>query len=354
MKERLTIDSIHNGYLKGKADTKGWALCIGAGVSQPIFPDWKSLVKNLILKDPNLKDINSINEILASFSLDALIQSYSQLFKLNENEATKQLSEELYKKIQLGTTSEEWDAVCNIFTNINANRQRDNIWIEFIKVRERLFKNTSSYGLAKSIVKSFKDKVAPSAILSFNAEPLLYALVNSFQRETFIGKVKKKNDVTELMDLITISLSSKCKGRIPYYFCHGALLSYLTSKKDIRLQSTSKLVFSESSYLQIANTSFSWQSVNFLNICSSNVVIFAGVSLTDPNMRKWLSWIQSERSSLLPKDEDSTQHFWINKKPEFEDTMHWTEAAVSHLGVRVIWINEWNELEIVLNKLLGL
>ena len=34
--------------LKTTFSTTGWALCIGAGTSKPVFPDWNELVEMLI------------------------------------------------------------------------------------------------------------------------------------------------------------------------------------------------------------------------------------------------------------------------------------------------------------------
>lgn len=354
MKKSIIYPDIPDSYLKGKATTRGWSLCIGAGTSLPIFPSWEKLVINLIKKDPNLKDQNSINEILDSFSLDALIQAASNLLEVSEEEFVEILSTELYSKIKLAASKDEWNSIRKIFTSINANNTKDKDWINFINFRDRILKNTSAYGLAKSIVDSYNQNLAPSSILSFNAEPLLYSLINSFEREPFIGKVKKAKEVPEIIDLITVSISSKCKGRIPYYFCHGALLSELTSKSDVRLKSTSKLVFSESSYLQLANSNYAWQSINFLNVCSETTVIFIGVSLTDPNMRKWLTWIQNERNNDVDTSIKGTQHFWVNTKPDNEDTMRWMEASVLHLGIRIIWLNDWNETEELIRKIIGI
>ena len=354
MKKSLQFDDIYFGYLKGKASTKGWALCIGAGTSLPAFPNWLDLVKNLIKKDPNINDATTIQEIIESFSLDALIQASWHILGISEEDFTKILSEELYDKIKTQTTEKEWDSICQIFTTINANRTKDGDWINFIKVREKLFKETSSYALAKIIIDSYDNQIAPDAILSFNAEPLLYSLINSFERGPYIGKTKKPDEVKEIIDLITTSISSKCKGRIPYYFCHGALLNNLRETNDQRLNSTSKLVFLEGSYLQIANTSFSWQSINFLNVCSDSTVIFIGVSLTDPNMRKWLTWIQNERKKDIGENVESTQHFWLCRKPKNSNTIKWTEASVMHLGIRIIWLDEWSQTEEIMRKLLGL
>jgi hypothetical protein len=354
MKGSIIYPNIPEGFLKGKALTKGWSLCIGAGTSLPIFPSWEKLVINLIKKDKKLKSQSSIDEILSSFSLDALIQAASNLLDLSEDEFVELLSNELYSNIKNNITPKEWVSICKIFTSINANATKDPDWINFINVREKIFNTTSANGLARIIIDAYNQKIEPTAILSFNAEPLLYALINSYEREPFIGKVKREKEVREIIDLITVSISSKCKGRIPYYFCHGALLNQLSTKNDVRLKSTSKLVFSESNYLELANSNYAWQSINFLNTCSDSTVIFIGVSLTDPNMRKWLTWIQNERNYDIEVEAKGTQHFWINTLPKSEDTMRWMEAAVLHLGIRIIWINTWSETEDVVRKIIGI
>lgn len=354
MKKSLQVSDIHHGYIKGRALNTGWALCIGAGTSLPVFPNWKDLVINLIKKDPSRVDTKSIIEISSTFSFDALIQAATNVLGLDDESFTELLSNELYNPLRSKVSDGEWASICNIFTAITSSRIKDPHWINYIKVRERLFNKTTAYSLAKIVRESYKKNIAPIAILSFNAESLLFSLINSFEREPYLGKVKKSGELKVLTDIITVSIASKCKGRIPYYFCHGALLSKLTATKDFRLTSTSKLVFSETSYLQLANSSFSWQSNNFLNICSNYTVIFVGVSLTDPNMRKWLTWTQEERNLDIQKETDSTQHFWITKKPKYQDTMRWMEASVYHLGVRIIWINNWNETELVMKNLIGI
>ncbi len=115
--------------------------------------------------------------------------------------------------------------------------------------------------------------------------------------------------------------------------------------KISRLTPSNKLIFAEDSYLQLSNNAFSWQATNFINTCMNQRVVFVGVSLTDPNMRKWLSWIHKNRmneySELGLDVKDSTQHYWIKKLPKTLEEKLWIEAVVSHLGVRIIWINNW-------------
>jgi hypothetical protein len=130
------------------------------------------------------------------------------------------------------------------------------------------------------------------------------------------------------------------------------LLAPLSKKRSPLLTASDKLVFSESSYLNLANTNFSWQSTEFISYCLNHTIIFIGVSLTDPNMRRWLSWIQKLKetevleNNILPKEvlKQSYSHYWINKKPDNIEEIEWIEACVKHLGIKIIWLDKWEDL----------
>lgn len=54
----------------------GWSLCIGAGTSVPVLPDWFSLVEKLIAKNCIAEDIIDIDVYKRmGFSADAMIQA---------------------------------------------------------------------------------------------------------------------------------------------------------------------------------------------------------------------------------------------------------------------------------------
>ena len=70
--------------------------------------------------------------------------------------------------------------------------------------------------------------------------------------------------------------------------------------------------------------------------------------MLQPNIRRWLSWIQKNREQEIENtfgnSNFTTHHYWINKRPKNKDLIPWIEANVSHLGIRLIWINEWENL----------
>lgn len=339
----------------------GWGFCIGAGTSYPAFPSWFKLVENLIAGDKSIQNGSLVAQsLLKTFSPDALIQSVQNKLGLSDKEFAEQLTNEIYSDLKSKVTSQEWEAIKTIFESKSPHSVKDPVWRQFLKVRDNHFKTTSAFTIAKFINKTIEKSIPPDAVISFNAESLLYSLIISFERQKYIGKVKRTGEMVLHLDRVTHSISQIKRDRIKYIFCHGLLLAPLSKSKHSPLKANDKLVFSENAYLNLASTSFSWQSTEFTSYCLTKTMIFIGVSLTDPNMRRWLSWIQKLKELEVTENELMSQnnakktfsHFWINKEPDNKSEMPFIEACVQHLGIKIIWIKEWNELESTLDKMI--
>ena len=213
---------------------------------------------------------------------------------------------------------------------------------------------TTSYALANVINKTIEQGIPPKAILSFNAEPLLLVILNSILIDN--NSLNYHQCPKKIFAKVINSLTSIGPQHIPYIFCHGLL----PVKDSTHSFSTSvdKLVFLEEEYIQLSNSAFSWQAATFLNICLSQHIIFIGTSLTDANMRRWLSWVNSNRLNELRQNgvntNVSTQHYWIRTTPHDKTAVPWIEATVSHLGIRIIWIDSWDKVDTALEKILGI
>jgi hypothetical protein len=113
-------------------------------------------------------------------------------------------------------------------------------------------------------------------------------------------------------------------------------------------------VFSESEYLSMVNTSFSWASSMFLSHAVLRSMVFIGVSFTDQNLRRWLAWVEDNKRGELEQQARSKSlssprptpygHYWVNRRPKTRKEEQWIESSVEHLGVRVVCINNWNEV----------
>jgi hypothetical protein len=366
-KTGVTLPQV-GAWLRDRSQYSGWSLCIGSGVSIPVFPDWPTLVRRLIDRDPLTKVAAAVaaENLIRSFSPDALIEAARDRFKVEPEEFVHILVEELYATARSELNDAEW----KVFTNILCSRLADRNakqWLAFLPIIQKHFGGVAALPLGHLIASVIESPLAPAAILSFNAEPLLPALINAYYRERYnmnASMTPKRGQQKQILDLVTHATSGRKTGRLPYYFCHGLLPVPAPDDQGHLPPSIDKLVFAESAYLQLATSTYSWQSSVFIDVCTASPVVFLGVSLTDSNMRRWLSSIHTNRIHELEYrtgkkgkvkfSGDSAVHYWINRAPATKVERAWTESLVAHLGVRIIWIDEWSEAAHMLYRLLGI
>ena len=356
-KHGFSLDTVPP-ILINTVDKLGWSLCIGAGTSTPLFPDWYSLVETLStnILPPELHLTHS-DLTKTGFSADALLQAVKNLSEYKSDNFSTAISSALYQNFKSLVDPSEWRAICDVLNSNYWEQTKLDARRIFVKYRNTLLKDLTCTKISYIVIKAIKANNAPSSILSFNAEPLMFHILNSLLSQEKAGDSKHSKIPKDLRFSKVLGITSDLsKSRIPYYFCHG-LLPVEDCPHEYSF-SVENLVFSEEEYLRLANEAFSWQSSSFLNACQNHNLVFIGVSLTDPNMRRWLSWVNHLRLEDIKHHDasvkDSTQHYWITKIPKNDNKARWMEACVSHLGVRIIWINDWNEVDKVLSKMLGI
>ena len=349
-KKGLDISTIQT-VLRDVKDSSGWSLCIGAGTSMPVLPDWFSLVENLINKNCDSKDIIDI-EIYKKmgFSADAMIQAVRNRLDIDDNKFIQILSEEVYAPIKDNVDLKEWKSFIKIHEASTLAGINEKEWKNFKKIIDKVLNSTSANLLAEVVAESISSEVGPKAILTFNGEAIFLSLLNYYYW-------MKRTDNKNKFDRIVNGITNRHISRIPYIHCHG-VLPINGAKERKGYNANDKLVFLEESYLQLANSPMSWQAINFIENCMQSKMVFVGVSLSDANMRRWLGWIHSNKMEEFRINgfdcKDATEHFWINKKPKTDVEKTWMEESVAHLGVRLVWIDEWNQVGEVLEKMLGL
>jgi len=128
---------------------------------------------------------------------------------------------------------------------------------------------------------------------------------------------------------------------LPIFHVHG----FLPNKKDFE---EPNLVFSEESYHSQFIDPYSWSNLIQLNTFSTNVCLFIGLSLSDPNLRRLLdiSWRRNQRC----------KHYIIVKKSPQKNradeiaTMLFEQDANS-LGLNVIWCSDFSEIPGILLRI---
>lgn len=329
-----------------------WALCVGSGISYPIFPLWDGLAKKIVHKYVPAAD-SSFADLSKKLSSEVFLQAAAEIASKNHEEFSKELAEILYEGLFDGLLLNDKEIVKRCLTNDPGSGEIE--WNEFLNIVHRKSPNkTTAETLAETILKLRAQNHAPASILTFNAEMLLGSLMNAIAHEQYAERKK-------FFDYMIEPTSYHEKNRIPYYFCHGVMpVPGTWNKGRSMFNADDRLVFLENEYLQLANSSYSWQSSTFINTLTNHTVFFVGLSFVDPNIRRWLAWIQKERQTALLKKKPitkkspngvvSTSHYWIEKKPASTIQMRMMEASVSHLGIRIIWIDDWEEVGIVLEN----
>jgi SIR2-like domain len=348
-KQGLTEPQIQS-LLKDRASGPGWALCVGAGISRPAFPDWRQLVQGLMKRAVGGATSVELSNLETVYSPDAFIQAAMDRMALGEVSFANVLSEELYGTAKATLSSAEWKLFARALNTRHLGHLEPRLWRDFFDLVRSRFPGLTAMGLAETMVGVLGGPLAPRAILSFNAEPLFPALLNAH-----LSISGGSNSPSDAIDYVTRSTSNRKARRVPYIFCHGLLP--VPGAVGPTLSSVDKLVFSEGSYLQLANNSFSWQSTSFIRAAANHSLVFVGLSLSDSNLRRWMSWVHSNRVAELTESgvsqPTSTVHYWIAKQPESDETKRWYESLVAHLGVRVIWVADYPDIPRTLQVMLG-
>ena len=272
--------------VRGPLRNSGWVLCVGAGTSGPLFPDWGQLVLSLIAADPVVTNTSRTFASLRDtkgFSLDALIQAAQDRLALSDDAFADRLSTRLYSKLPADPVRAR---MLRCLAAVAPGELPKSKWQEFIKdvTSPSLSYIPSAVALSDIVARSRGTVMAPKAILSFNAEPLLYALINAqyaVKNNKPVATPTTGVPEPQVLTPITRSISNRRVDRIPYYFCHGLLRVGGINHGLLENGSPEKLVFSESTYLSLANESFSWQAATFISLAQAHSLIFVGMSLTD-------------------------------------------------------------------------
>lgn len=351
IKPGLTEDKV-DGVLASAAPGAGWALCVGAGTSLPAFPDWNRLVRRLIETCSPDDHERLAKDLSGLFSADALIQAAAARSARDAAGFAHLLTEELYRDFLAAFEGSERRLVLRALGAVRPGDLSPTMWSRFLELlRAKWGDRMSCLSIAAVVSDTLGTPRSPAAILSFNAEPLLFAALNAHQAQA----ADEDAGVPQRIDRVVRGISNRSMGRVPYVFCHG-LLPVPGAETTQHAASPDKLVFSEAAYLQLAGSVYSWQSTSFLETCAARRVVFVGLSLSDANMRRWLSWIHDSRMNELGQVGQagavSTQHLWLNLDPGDSELRTWIEASVAHLGVRLVWLKSWGAIGPVLARML--
>lgn len=140
-KHGFSLDTVPP-ILINTVDKLGWSLCIGAGTSTPLFPDWYSLVETLStnILPPELHLTHS-DLTKTGFSADALLQAVKNLSEYKSDNFSTAISSALYQNFKSLVDPSEWRAICDVLNSNYWEQTKLDARRIFVKYRNTLLKD---------------------------------------------------------------------------------------------------------------------------------------------------------------------------------------------------------------------
>ncbi len=348
---------------RGSVSNVPWTLCIGAGTSTGLVPNWSELTWH-VLQDA-FKTKIAFDEfkkacVNTGWGLDAYIQAAENIIDSSSTDARKFISilgsalyNDLFKKATTYNVTKELIIALSDPRYLKL-RQMEKLYV-FL---EKEFKQTTIFSLSRILNDLVDTPKAPTAVLSFNADTLLYTITDVLainEHETKIGQhVRPKRKYQSVFRSQYV-----WHGSIPFIYSHGAIAPNVkVALKEHRRDSRDKLVFREKDYLDIAGNMSSWTQSTFLYYAQTTRMLIIGHSLSDLNIRKWLAWTHKNNINDIDVISGGAKipayHVWVNVLPKEKWLRDIMECGLHHLGVAVCWIKDWDEIDSALRNVLAI
>lgn len=352
-----------NPRYRGQLGSGQWTLCVGAGISRGIIPTWNELTRRVVNYSFSTNYLlTEFNEIVlqTGWGLDGWIQAAANKHKHSggtPEEFNNLLENILYGDLKDKAKSEGLEKEIVIALNDPRNISKDNVFLS-CDFFERNYSDTSLLSIAKSLINTEKDPgKLPNSIITFNADTLLHTVIELFQRKFHYLSPLPHSHPKYWYKTVMRSIGGVPKRKIPIFHCHGAIKPKTAVKGPHRYDSRDKLIFLEQEYLQLATSASAWPETVFMFNAQANRMVFVGLSMADPNIRRWMAAanqlyrgdleIVAKTLNVVPK------HIWLTTTSIDKSLDEIKQVALDHLGIRPAWIDKWQDLETALNNLIG-
>jgi len=356
-----TIDlseSKYNNYLRSFTN-QNWILCLGAGICRGILPDWFDLTLNLanstFNKNWTKEEFQNITSEVG-FSLDSWIQGcFNKLQSQGKSieEFNKKIEISLYKDLlKKAEDAELRDELILLFESPKKIKRKK--VFELCEFFETNYSSTSLIQIVNALLCDKENSKLPSAIITLNADSLLHSLIVLFGIKRHFEKTDVYQQPKELYRKVTRTFQSWADC-IPIFHLHGSI----SPSSDTRVRnrdSRDSLIFLENSYNDVASNMHSWAQSTFLYSAQNSKLVFFGLSMSDPNIRRWLSWTNqaylSELKSVTEGKGISLPHLWIKTKASSDDIQEFMDMSLHHMGVKLGIIENYSMVEETFKKIM--
>tara|TARA_R110001592_G_scaffold93054_1_gene270492 strand:+ start:1728 stop:2810 length:1083 start_codon:yes stop_codon:yes gene_type:complete len=338
-----------------------WTLVLGAGICKNILPDWMDLTLGVVNETFNFswdwKEFKAKSDDVG-FSLDSWLQAalnkYIQDGK-SVDDFNLLLEKHLYgdflKKAQTFGVEEAIKVMIH-----NPHWLKQDELLKVIDFFETHFPNCTLLQLVNALLDSDPKIYRPESIITFNADPLLHSLLIVYGIKLHYEKTGEYNFPIEDYVRVTRPFESGDK-KIPILHLHGAIYPQFPSKRKLKTDSRDNLIFSETSYTRTAGIMNSWAQNVFSYKSTHNRMVFMGLSMSDPNIRRWLSWsaenINTQLEVFTGASNSVVKHLWIKPKSTDKKLNDFFSYSLIHLSTKPGWIDNWGDVNKGLLNLMG-
>lgn len=340
----LTDDPKFRGYLSSNA----WTLCLGAGISKGIAPDWLDLAHQVINEAYSAKVSFADFDLMvkkSGWTLDSWIQAAANEFHLQSRspDEFKELIESiLYSTIRKAAHGLGLDAVLTQVLNEPKSAPRDLV-IKICELFDNTYGNSSLLQTAHFLIKAHSQGKRPKSVLTFNADTLLETYIDiKLRTKHYLGPGPHSHPEYPFVQVIRPNYVAGNK--IPIIHCHGSLAPKSPIFKNAH-DSRDRLIFLEQEYLSMNHSGAAWGGTEFLHHAHSTKLVFLGMSMSDANIRKWTSSTKIERQTDLMRfgctDNPNPPHLWLRPFPSETLEQSIFLASLQHLGIRPAWMKSW-------------
>jgi hypothetical protein len=316
-------------------DKRGITLVVGAGASFASgIPTWIDLLKR-IAGDPMVREASeeTVQHLLeANFSLPSIAAYLQHLHGGSLADFIECVRHNLYRDFPFGL-------------GFDYNRE---------KLLDFLNENTTLRSVAAMCV--FRDRSRqPLGPACFSANPRIHDVI-SFNIDALLETLIKNKypsgraSPDGVYRTIEKPAASSQHGRVNIHHLHGFLRFDQYIKEPDR--ESVALVLTEQEYFDFFNSPTSIFTYTFLSRLRENPCLFVGLSMVDENLRRLLHYSVQERiASYRSEKHDeasarrrSLRHFAILWSERNGDRRSAMEVTLARLGVRVIWVDEYQQI----------
>lgn len=352
-------DSKYFNYLRGFTN-QNWILCVGAGICKGILPDWFDLTLNLVNTSFGSSWSRAEFKVIfdeVGFSLDGWIQGcYNNLKSQGKSisEFNELLENALYGELlNEAAKSNVKDEVILLFESPKNLKKKQ--LLSLCDFFETKYSKTTLMQIVKALLAADAKSKLPSAIITFNADSLLHSLIVLFSIKNHYTTTGSFKIPKEPYRKVTRTFQSWAES-IPIFHLHGSISPTTPKTKNTSFDSRDSLIFLESSYTDVASNMYSWAQTNFLYSAQNSKLVFLGLSMSDPNIRRWLSWTNQayndELNFVTGGKATSLSHLWIRTKASNIATQSFLDVSLRHMGVKIGLIEDWGKVEETMLKIM--